>query len=116
MEQEAAMKAAEEAARYEMYIDQAARQQAKKDAKESKINENESYWVNRVLMTPCEFLISRLYFVWYSTFYRKTIEKAQRDTYYRKMAVMLHPDKNSHPNATYAFTKLKQVFESMTCL
>ncbi len=40
------------------------------------------------------------------------IDKSQRDTYYRKMARALHPDKNAHPNAPSAFNKLRQLFQA----
>ena len=60
MEREAAMRSMRETAQYEVRIDQAARQQAKKDLREGKISENESYWVNRILMTPPELLMTRL--------------------------------------------------------
>jgi len=43
------------------------------------------------------------------------IDKGQRDTYYRKLARALHPDKNQHPQAPCAFNKLRQVFEATAC-
>ncbi len=60
MEREAAEKATNEALRYELYIAQLARQQAKNDSRDGKVSEIDSYWVNWVLMTPNELMMNRM--------------------------------------------------------
>lgn len=47
---------------------------------------------------------------------RRLVDQAQRESYFRRIALLVHPDKNSHPRATLAFTKLKQAIELTACL
>jgi len=39
--------------------------------------------------------------------------KEQMATFYRKLAIQIHPDKNGHPHAQIAFQKLATVFEAV---
>lgn len=40
-----------------------------------------------------------------------TIDRSQLTTHYRKLALILHPDKNKHEMSSEAFKKLTQAFE-----
>lgn len=59
----------------------------------------EIYNVYKVLYMPDEILIK--------TFLM--IERSQLNSYFRKLALLLHPDKNKHKNANDAFLKLQAV-------
>lgn len=59
----------------------------------------EIYNVYKVLYMPDDILIK--------TFLM--IEKSQLNSYFRKLALLLHPDKNKHKNANDAFLKLQAV-------
>lgn len=39
------------------------------------------------------------------------IERSQLNSHYRKLALILHPDKNRHEQANDAFKKLNQAYE-----
>ena len=60
MEQEAAERAKQEAMCYELYLEQAIRQKAKMETVNG-IGEGDCYWVNKILMTPTELLVGKLY-------------------------------------------------------
>jgi len=39
------------------------------------------------------------------------VDRSQLNSYYRKLALLLHPDKNRHALAKDAFTKLSNAYE-----
>lgn len=61
MEQEQAAKVQQTTMCYEIYLEQVIRQQVAQEVKSGKLNELESYWVNKILITPIEVLITNWY-------------------------------------------------------
>lgn len=61
----------------------------------------EIYNVYKIVYMPFEVLVKTL----------SMIEKSQLNKHYRKLALILHPDKNKHEQASEAFKKLTQAFE-----
>lgn len=63
--------------------------------------QTEVYNVYKILYMPTDVLCKSL----------MNVERGQLNSYYRQLALVLHPDKNKHENATDAFTKLQQAYE-----
>eukprot|EP00826_Nyctotherus_ovalis_P013765 TRINITY_DN1376_c0_g2_i1.p1 TRINITY_DN1376_c0_g2~~TRINITY_DN1376_c0_g2_i1.p1 ORF type:complete len:315 (+),score=89.67 TRINITY_DN1376_c0_g2_i1:178-1122(+) len=61
MEQEQAAKVQETTMRYEVYLEQIIRQRSMVEASSGKLSQLEAYWVNKILMTPIEVLVSTWY-------------------------------------------------------
>lgn len=65
------------------------------------MNESSVFQVYKVIYMPSEIL---------QAFFKSTGEGL--NSCFRKMAVLIHPDKNSHPLANQAFQKLSQAFQN----
>lgn len=57
-------------------------------------------WVASIMSIPASALAQML----------AALDKANRDSYFRKMARFVHPDKNKNANAGIAFNKLRQAY------
>lgn len=61
MEQEQAAKVQQTTMCYELYLEQVIRQRVMQEVRSGNLNELESYWVNKILITPVEVLIKNWY-------------------------------------------------------